>query len=159
MAKVYILCGKIAVGKTTYAEEIKKREKAVILSHDELMLNLFDACLGSKHDEVVARCSNYFHSLAEQLIGIGINVILDFGYWKREEREKAKNYFKERNIEVEIHYVTIEEKRRLQQLDERNRALQGSASRVYIIGESLRERLDTKFEEPEVSEVDQYIIR
>ena len=61
MGKVFILCGKIASGKTTYASKLKSERKAVILSHDDLMLTLFDNCLGDKHDDMINRFSKYFY--------------------------------------------------------------------------------------------------
>ena len=56
MAEVILLCGKIAVGKTTYAAYLQRNRNAVVLSCDELMLSLFDSCLGDKHDDTVKRC-------------------------------------------------------------------------------------------------------
>ena len=36
MAKVYILCGKICSGKSTYSQQLRKDKKAVILSVDDI---------------------------------------------------------------------------------------------------------------------------
>lgn len=153
MAKVIILCGKIASGKSYYAEKLSGQTGAVILSVDELMLKLSDSCLGQSHDDVARRCETYFYKLAEQLISKRIDVIIDYGYWSRDERNKAKNYFINRGIEVELHYIVIDEQLRLRQLDKRNEMLllkqqNALAGREYIIGEELRIRLDNKFQEP-----------
>ena len=40
MAKVFIMCGKLCSGKSTYANRIRQTHKAVILSIDEIMLTL-----------------------------------------------------------------------------------------------------------------------
>lgn len=154
MAKVYILCGKIASGKTTYANKIKQQNKAVSLSCDELMLALFDGCLGNKHDETVQKCALYFYKLAEELIEIDVDVILDFGYWTKRERAEAKAYFANRNILAELHYIEVTEDRRLEQLNKRNESLTNSTSRVYLIKEDLRQYLDAKFEQPTDDEID-----
>lgn len=42
MAKIIAICGKICCGKTYYANQIKEKENAVILSCDELTKDLFD---------------------------------------------------------------------------------------------------------------------
>ncbi|HKL98991.1 MAG TPA: AAA family ATPase [Mobilitalea sp.] len=166
MAKVIILCGKIASGKSFYANEIQKKTNATILSVDDLMLKLSDSCLGSHHDDMALRCEHYFYSLAEQIIGNDGEVIIDFGYWLRKEREEAKQYFNKRGITVELHYVNIPEDKRLEQLELRNTTLikdkdnqseEPWGERVYIIGEELRKRLDLKFEEPMEDEVDKLI--
>ena len=154
MATVYILCGKIASGKTTYANKLKLNSNSVILSHDDLMLKLYDNCLGSKHDETVMRISNYFYELAEQLISLNINVIFDFGYWTKAERSFVKDYFSNKGINLEIHYLKTDDSKRLSWLEERNKKLANSKSRVYIINKDLCKRLDEKFQEPNDNEVD-----
>ncbi len=157
MAKVYILCGKVASGKTTYANQIKNISKSVILSHDELMLKLFDGCLGPKHDDTVNRISNYFYTMAKELISLDINVIFDFGYWTKSERTKTRDYFQAEDICVEIHYLKTDDVKRLKWLKKRNDSLINATSRVYIINDELRQRLDSKFEEPTNDEVDKII--
>ena len=154
MSKVYILCGKIASGKTTYARELKEKQKAIILSCDDLLLTLFDGCLGDKHDDIVKRCSAFFNSQAEELIKIGIDVILDFGYWTKSERTAARDYFKTKNIETQLVYFKIPEEQRFDRLRKRNESLSNATKRVYIIEEELREHLDLKFQEPSPEEID-----
>lgn len=162
MAKVIVLCGKIASGKSFYADRLKEKIKAIILSLDSLMLKLSDSCLGKKHDDIADRCQKYLYELAEQIIKTGTNVIIDYGYWSRKERLKARNYFLERGIEVEIHYIKKSEETRIKQLEERNiifedKYKKNPNERLYIINHELRERLDAKFEEPLADEIDQII--
>lgn len=42
MAKVIAICGKICSGKTYYANQMKDKENAVILSTDEATYDLID---------------------------------------------------------------------------------------------------------------------
>lgn len=51
MAKVFLICGKICSGKSTYAEYLRTENTAVLLSVDEIMLALFGLYAGNKHDE------------------------------------------------------------------------------------------------------------
>lgn len=153
MATVHILCGKVGCGKSTYAKHLKEKYNAVILSYDDLLLKLSEGCLGDKHDDVVRRCASYFYQLADQLIAMDLDVILDFGHWSKAERVAAKEYFSARNIQSKLYYIKIEEEKRIRQLDERNEKLKASKTRVYIIHEALRQFLDDKFEEPTQEEV------
>ena len=50
MAKVYLICGKICSGKTTYAEKLCAENDAVLLSVDEMTLTVFGQNCGEKHD-------------------------------------------------------------------------------------------------------------
>lgn len=159
MAKVIILCGRIAAGKSYYANQLKEQNNAIILSVDDLMLRLSDSCLGAHHDDMALRCERYFYGLAEQMTNSGIDVIIDFGYWSRREREEARKYFSSRGIKSELHYIHIADEKRIKQLESRNERLitekeKKDTGRVYIIDEVLRQRLDQKFEEPAQEEID-----
>lgn len=162
MAKVIILCGKIASGKTYYASKLKKDLNAVILSVDDLILKLFDSCLGDKHDDMIRRCENYLYTIAEQLVEKNINTIIDYGFWNKEERLYAKEYFNQKGILAEIHFIDAEEKLRLLRLKKRNDKLKDDIKnntkkdRVFIIEEDLRQKLDKKFEKPDNLEIDLY---
>ena len=41
MAKVILICGKICSGKSTYAQQLRRENRAVVLSIDEVMLAFF----------------------------------------------------------------------------------------------------------------------
>ncbi len=157
MAEVILLCGKIAVGKTTYAAYLQKSRNAVVLSCDELMLSLFDSCLGDKHDATVKRCSLYLSGIARQVVAAGVDVVLDFGSWTAAERGAVQAFFSEYNIPVRLYYLFCEESVRLERLRLRNLALQNAEGRVYIIEDDLRKRLDAKFELPSENEADKLI--
>lgn len=161
MAKVIILCGRIASGKTYYANMRRVGTNTIILSVDDLLLQLSDSCLGDLHDEVAFRCECYLYGLAEQLIGTGTDVIIDYGYWLKKEREYAKQYFHDKKIIAELHYIDTPEAIRRRQLEQRNALLQLEAGqgnrKAYLIGEDLRQRLDMKFEEPGMEEIDRLI--
>lgn len=157
MAKVILLCGRIASGKTTYAQKLKSETPAVVLSADDLMLTLFDACMGERHNDIVARISRYFCSLSEDILAKGLNAVFDFGYWTKKERTEIKQYFAERGLSFELHYVRAPEATRLKRLYARNERLKSSEKREYIIEGELFKKLDARFEEPATDEVDVYI--
>jgi len=157
MPIVSILCGKVASGKTTYANRLKEQQKAMILSCDDLMLELFDSCLGEKHDDTVRRCSSFLNAQAVELVKIGVPVILDFGHWTVSDRAVVRNYFKSRNIETQLIYFDIPEGERISRLKKRNESLAGATKRVYMIDDELLSYLDSKFQEPTPDEVDIFI--
>lgn len=151
MAKVHIMCGKIASGKTTYAKKIRENHRTVILSVDDLMQKLYDTCPGEKqHTDTVKRIMNYFYEFAENMILKDIDVILDYGYWTRADRTRVKEYFEGKRIKTTLYYIQVPEKTRLSQLEHRNKALESS----QIIDEDIRKKLDSYFEEPDKDEID-----
>ena len=60
MAKVFMICGKLCSGKSTYAETLRKKHSAVILSVDEIMLTIFGQNAGEKHDDYLKKHRNIF---------------------------------------------------------------------------------------------------
>ena len=48
MAKVYMMCGRICSGKSTYAKALREMHHAVILSVDEITLALFGQDAGEQ---------------------------------------------------------------------------------------------------------------
>ena len=143
---VSILCGRVAVGKTTLAAQMRQQTGAVVLSCDDLMLTIFDGCLGEAHDRTAMKCLQYLFGLAEQLHELGNDVVIDYGFWLRAERDAARAYFSSRKIAHEIVLVQTADSVRLERLARRNEALRNATGRVYRIEGELLARMDAKFQ-------------
>lgn len=154
MANVYILVGKIASGKTTWAMERKKKKPLVLLSCDDLMLNIFAGCLGDKHGETERRCLLFLFGQAVQLVEMGLDVVLDSGFWTKKSRAMAKKYFADKQIQTKTYYFKTPDKVRIERLQERNARLANSAKREFIVDAALLAKLNKKFEEPLSNEID-----
>ncbi|MBP0963791.1 MAG: ATP-binding protein [Oscillospiraceae bacterium] len=157
MAIVIMTCGKICSGKTTYAEKLRKRLSAVILSVDEIMLTIFDSDAGDKHDEYVERIKNYLFNKSTKLIETGINVILDWGLWSKAERKYAKEFYKSRNIECEIHFINISDEEWKKRINMRNSMIISGKTSAYVVDEGLAEKVNALFEMPDRNEVDVWV--
>lgn len=157
MSCVYILIGKVASGKTHYANKLAKENGVVPLSNDDLILTMFDSCLGDKHDEITSRASLYLFGVAKKLYEMGISSSLDFGFWSKESRISAKEFFEKNNIKTKTMYFNPDDSVRKQRLMARNKSLLNSPKREYIIEGELLERLDGKFIEPDRAEYDEII--
>ena len=154
---VTLLCGRIGSGKTTLAKQIQIRTGAVLLSADDLLLTVFTGCLGDKHDETNARCLQYLFQMAGQLDALGISSIIDAGFWTRESRQNAREYFTSRNIENKLYYLYLEDDLRKARVAARNELLRTSTRREFILCEQTLARLDAKFEEPSAEEYDERV--
>ncbi len=154
MAKVYLLTGKIASGKTAWAERFIGNGRAVLLSCDALMLALFDECLGPRHEETERRCLRFLCGVAADMALCGTDAVLDSGFSTRAARAAAHEYFAQRGVETVTVYFRLPEALRARRLEERNARLANSPKREYIIDTALCARLDAKYEEPETGEYD-----
>ena len=59
MSKIIAICGKICSGKTYYANQIKEKENAIILSTDEVTYDLTNNKQGENYEEFANRVNNY----------------------------------------------------------------------------------------------------
>lgn len=155
MSKVILICGKICCGKTTYAKKLCAETNAVLLSVDEIMLSLFDQCCGEKlHTEYEQRLKKYLLNKSLELISKDIDVILDWGFWTKNERESVKEFFKSRDIRYEMHYIDISEDEWKRRLYKRNSAVSAGEHIAYFIDENLALKFVSIFEAPHKNEID-----
>jgi len=82
---LFVICGLPAAGKTTLAKEIESKHKAVFLSEDEWMDKLF----GTFYDHDLERegIAEIQKNLAQKILNSGASVVLDGGYWSKQERD------------------------------------------------------------------------
>lgn len=155
MAKVIAICGKICAGKTYYANTLKIKENAVILSCDEVTSLLFDNDLGDGHDQMVGRIMTYLLNKSIDIIKTGVNVILDWGFWTSIERQKVKTFFKSNDIVCEFHYIDIDDHSWEENIKKRNAKIQaGQGGFDFYFDEELRKKLLSRWQTPTKKEID-----
>jgi len=88
---LHLLSGIPGCGKTRFAASLAARGRCVALSHDEWMVGLLGPQPGS---EEFQRFAAPVHELlwrqAEKIVRAGCDVVLDFGFWTRAERDAAR---------------------------------------------------------------------
>ena len=149
-----MMCGKICSGKSTYAKEIKKENNAIILSCDDLMLALFDEQLGDMHASMLKKCQAYLYNLAEQIVATNVNVILEFGFWNKDERKDLRELFRLKNITTELHYIKVDQCSWLAQIEKRNREVKNGTEKGYYIDENMKQIFNKAFQPPDKNEID-----
>lgn len=152
--KVILLCGKIACGKSFYALMLKKQRRAVILSCDEIMLCLFGSDAGEKHDDYARRTQKYLFDKSLEIIESGCDVILDWGFWQKNDRDFARKFYKSRNIACELHYIDTNDALWKSNIKKRNDEVLQGKTKAYYMDDGLAKKLDSLFEIPDKSEVD-----
>ena len=155
MGKIIAICGKICCGKSYYSNKLKEEENAVILSCDEITSVLFDNNLGEKHDEMSKRIWEYLLKKAVDIVKTDTNVILDWGFWSKNDRVYISEYFNSKDISCEWHYINIDDNSWRKNIDERNkRVLDGVGGNDYYLYEGLMQKLLSKWQEPSREEID-----
>ena len=150
---LYLCCGKIACGKSRWAEAFKKEHPAVILSMDGLTLPLSDLLQGPVHDRVTSAVKEYLFSTAEQILEAGADVILDWGLWTRAQRDRLRAFYTEHGAEYEIRYLRVDQAEWERRIRKRN-AGQAEDPSAYYVDEGLLRKVESLFEEPSADETD-----
>lgn len=154
MAKDFMMCGKICSGKSTYAQKLREQHKADVLSVDEITLALFGQAAGDNLDDYVARSEEYLYQKSLEIIKTGINVVLDWGFWTKYERDYAKQFYGSRNIGYEFHYISISDEEWKKRLMKRNNDVLEHKTDAYYVDDGLAAKFDSIFQIPDRSEID-----
>lgn len=158
MSKIIAICGEICCGKSYYAKQTKEQENAVILSIDEVTYDLIDNEQGEFYNAFAERVDKYLMKKAAEIVKADCNVVLDWGFWTKAERQETTKYFNQFDIDVEWHYVDIERSRWERLIEERNTKIQnGNGGSNFYVDEGLMEKLLSKFEEPTREEMNVWI--
>ena len=120
MAKAILICGKICSGKTWYANRLRDKNNAVILSTDEVTYDLIDNEQGAFYDRFAKRVNLYLRKKAAEIVHAGTDVILDWGFWTRESRREMCAFLSAQGVAYEWHYIDIADENWEKNIAERN---------------------------------------
>jgi len=157
MAQVFLICGKICSGKTTYARKLCEEQHAILLSVDELMLTMFGQHAGCKHDLYAARTKSFLLTQTIRLIQNNVSVVLDWGFWTKAEREKMRAFLGEKQIPVSVFYLDVSDEVWKKRIAKRNFDVQNGKTDAYYIDENLAEKFRSRFEKPDKEEIDVWL--
>ena len=90
-ATVHLLHGLPGCGKTRFARQLASERRCVHLSHDEWVVRLFGAHPTTAQIETVREPMHAMLWLyMSRIVDSGSDVVLDFGFWTRNERDQAR---------------------------------------------------------------------
>jgi predicted kinase len=103
-ASLILTCGLPGAGKTVLARRLAAERSAVRLTKDEWMW-----ALGSSPWDVTVqgRVEQQLWSHAQELLRLGVSVVVDFGLWARAERDAMRSVARGLGTAVELHYLEV----------------------------------------------------
>src|ERR687885_906345 len=151
VATLHLMVGLPCSGKTTLARKLEHELPALRLTLDEWHIRLFgqDAAApehNARHELIEA----LLWELASRALVLGTNVILDFGFWAREEREDYRSRAKLLGASSEVHFLDVPEEELLRRLAQRNAQ---PSSLAFHIPEAMMRPWIASFQKPTPDEL------
>lgn len=115
---LFLTVGLPATGKTTAARRIEREQKALRLTKDEWVKALYGPENPPSATDVI---EGRLIEIGLRTLELGIDVVLDFGLWSRDERTALRQAAGDVGALVELHYFELapaEQRRRLDQRQE-----------------------------------------
>ena len=104
MPTLYLMVGLPGAGKTTLAKQIEAERGALRLTPDDWMhalnIDLFD-------EEMRAKIEALQWEQAARALKLGIDAILDFGFWSHQEREDFVSRAEKLGAKAHICYLNV----------------------------------------------------
>jgi predicted kinase len=103
-ARLLLTCGLPGAGKTTIARQLAADRNALRLTQDEWLI-----ALGSSPWDAPTRVKldHELWHLAQEVLRLGLSVVLDFGLWARIERDEMRLAARGLGVGVELHYLDV----------------------------------------------------
>jgi predicted kinase len=100
-----LLCGLPGAGKTTMAKRLAEEMPAVRFCPDEWMedhgISLWEAAVREYLEW------DLFWEMTQELLKDGQNVVLEYGFWGKSEREQMRLGARVLGVNVELHYLDV----------------------------------------------------
>jgi predicted kinase len=103
-ARLILTCGLPGSGKTTLARHLAADRNALRLTQDEWLW-----ALGSSPWDPTTRekVDHELWHLAQDVLRLGLSVVLDFGLWAQAERNEMRAVARRLGVGVELHYLDV----------------------------------------------------
>lgn len=151
MATLHLIVGLPCSGKTTLARDLERSLPALRLTPDEWHLRLFGDDLNHpKHNTRHNLIETMLWEIAERALKMGTNVILDFGFWAKVERDDYRARAARLGAQTQIHFQDIPLATLIARLAERNAA---QTPGTFQIDEARLREWSNLFQPPDADEL------
>src|SRR6516165_2408132 len=127
MPAAHLVHGYLGAGKSTFARQLERNIPAIRFSHDEWMVRFYG------NDPPIEHFQDSYRRVHEQVeeiwlrcLELGLDVVLDFGFWTRWERDATDRKIIALGAEAFVYRLTCSEDEAWRRIEKRNVNLQGS---------------------------------
>ncbi len=153
---IHLIVGNTGSGKTTYANQLKQKTKAILFSIDSWNKTLF---LPDKKPldgldwflERIERSERLILDLIKQLEYSKTDVILDLGLSKYEHREKFRSFAAAHGYKTTLHFLDVSQETRWKRVQQRN--AEKGATFEFEVSRADFDFMESWFEKPTKEEM------
>jgi predicted kinase len=143
MATAHLLFGYLGSGKTTLAKQLELEHRAVRFTPDEWMARLFgDDPPAATFPEQAAGILQLFEPLWTRCLSIGVDVVLDYGFWRRSERDQVRSVVEKLGANARLYRLACPDAEALRRIEARNAASHRSLYIAPATYDGLRARFE-----------------
>jgi predicted kinase len=152
MATLHLMVGLPCSGKTMLAQKFELELPALRLTPDEWHIRLFGQDAEEpEHDARHRLIEALLWNIAHRALELEMDVILDFGFWAREEREDYRLRAKQLGASSQVHYLDVPEDELLRRLEKRNSQ---PSQESFLISEEAMKPWIAFFQKPTLDELE-----
>lgn len=108
MATLFLICGLPGSGKTTLAKQLELSHQALRLCPDEWIAPLLsDAIDIIELDRLRTPIESIQWEVAKRVLALGVDVILENGFWSKDERAHYRSQAEALGARVELRYLDV----------------------------------------------------
>jgi predicted kinase len=151
MPTLFLICGLPGAGKTTLAKQIESSRPALRLCPDEWIASLLaDVNDQAELDRLRSPVESIQWEVAKRTLTFGVDVVLEWGFWSRAERNRYRTQAEALGAKVEIQYLAVSRDELWTRLSRRNANLPPG---TFVVTEAQLDLWLSWFEPPTVDEM------
>jgi predicted kinase len=151
MPTLFLIVGLPGAGKTTLAKMLERERPALRLTPDEWMTPLYGVMDQAELDSRRTPVETMQWEIAARALQLGVDVVLDWGFWSRQERDDFRSRAAALGARAELRYLDVPAELLAARLAARNANLPPGAFRV---SDEQLELYSSWFEPPTAEELE-----
>ena len=153
MATLHMMVGLPGSGKTTEAKRLEQKYNALRLTPDEWQYFLYGHDISNpEHDERHTKVEELMWEITVKVLQLGVDVVLDFGFWTKSERDEFRRKAHAIGADSKIHYMDVPDDVIWERLSVRNKSAGENA--VFYVGKKEFDEWSELFEAPTKEELE-----
>ena len=139
---LHLICGLPGSGKSTLAQKLELEIRALRFSPDDWLVKI----VGNGNDEVARTAVESIQwDLAQKALTFGLDIILEFGFWSRSERETYREVAEKLGARTKIHYLNVPTTELKKRIEKRNANI---STNGFFVDPNLIDEWAKSFEAP-----------